>query len=250
MSAIALQRVRTLCLGTGLALTLGSAALAAQQNIGATETAKNQVSRELAGAAGALNSGDPVFRNEVVKTGQESTAKLVFLDSTNLAVGPTSRVVLDRFVYEGGDSNQTVAVKLTKGLFRFTTGSLDKNSYSVTTPEAAIGVRGTILEISVRVAEDEGHASRRPGDRLPGRQRRRVRTARARLLARERPAVPLHGPRSAGRDGGDHADRLRRHETGVVLVSRQFRAVLRGRTLRRHGLRDADQRQRRSRQFD
>jgi hypothetical protein len=104
-------------------------AFAAQQNIGATESAKNQVSRELAGAAGALSSGDPVFRNEVVKT---------------------SRVVLDRFVYEGADSTQTVAVKLSKGLFRFTTGSLDKNAYSVTTPAAAIGVRGTILDISVQ----------------------------------------------------------------------------------------------------
>jgi hypothetical protein len=170
MSAIALQQVRTFCLATGLALIVGSSAFAAQQNIGATETAKNQVSRELAGTAGALNSGDPVFRNEVVKTGQESTAKLVFLDSTNLAVGPTSRVVLDRFVYEGGDSTQTVAVKLTKGLFRFTTGSLDKNSYSVTTPEAAIGVRGTVLDISVaslktKVTLREGRAIVCPVDK-------------------------------------------------------------------------------------
>jgi hypothetical protein len=125
------------------------AASAAQQNIGATQTVQNEVSRELSGAAAKLNVGDPVFRNEVVKTGQESTAKLVFLDSTNLAVGPISRVVLDRFVYDGGESGQTVAVKLSKGLFRFTTGALDKNAYSVTTPTAAIGVGGTILDISV-----------------------------------------------------------------------------------------------------
>ena len=139
------------------------AAHAAQPNIGATETAKNEVSRELAGAAARLNTGDPVFRDEVVKTGQDSTAKLVFLDSTNLAVGPISRVVLDKFVYEEGGSGQTVAVKLSKGLFRFTTGALDKNAYSVTTPTAAIGVRGTVLDISVvgsrtRVTLREGKA--------------------------------------------------------------------------------------------
>ncbi len=122
---------------------------AAQQNIGATQTVKNEVSRQLAGAAGPLNKGDPVFRNEIVITGHESTSKLVFLDSTNLAIGPISRVVLDRFVYEGGETTQTVAVKLTKGLFRFTTGALDKSAYSVTTPTAAIGVRGTVLDISV-----------------------------------------------------------------------------------------------------
>ena len=87
------------------------------------------------------------------KTGEESTAKLVFLDSTNLAVGPISRVVLDKFVYDEGGSGQTVAVKLSKGLFRFTTGALDKNAYSVTTPTAAIGVRGTVLDISVVAAK-------------------------------------------------------------------------------------------------
>jgi len=144
-------------------MAFAASAMAAQQNIGATETVKNQVSRELAGAAARLNAGDPVFRNEIVKTGQESTAKLVFLDSTNLAVGPISRVVLDRFVYDGGDSAQTVAVKLSKGLFRFTTGALDKNAYSVTTPTAAIGVRGTVLDIDVsgrttRVTLREGRA--------------------------------------------------------------------------------------------
>jgi hypothetical protein len=128
---------------------LAAPAFAAPQNIGATETAKNDVSRELAGAAARLNAGDPVFRDEIVRTGAASTAKLVFLDSTNLAVGPISRVVLDRFVYDGGESAQTVAVKLTKGLFRFTTGALDKKAYSVTTPTAAIGVRGTVLDISV-----------------------------------------------------------------------------------------------------
>jgi hypothetical protein len=142
---------------------LAAPAFAAAPNIGATETVKNDVSHELAGASGKLNQGDPVYRSEIVKTGQQSTAKLVFLDSTNLAVGPISRVVLDRFVYEGAESGQTVAVKLSKGLFRFTTGALDKNAYSVTTPTAAIGVRGTVLDIAVtgartRVTLREGRA--------------------------------------------------------------------------------------------
>lgn len=154
-----------------LALACASfAAMAAQQNIGATQTVQNEVSRELGGAAAKLNIGDPVFRNEIVKTGQQSTAKLVFLNSTNLAVGPISRVVLDRFVYDGGESGQTVAVKLSKGLFRFTTGALDKNAYSVTTPTAAIGVRGTVLDISVaalktKVTLREGRAIVCPVDR-------------------------------------------------------------------------------------
>ena len=133
------------------------------QAIGSTATAQNQVTRELSGASAPLVVGDSVFRNEVVRTGAESAAKLVFVDSTNLAVGPTSRVVLDRFVYEGDPGSEKVAVGLAKGLFRFTTGNLDKKAYTINTPTAAIGVRGTVLDIDVlhadtRVTLVEGRA--------------------------------------------------------------------------------------------
>jgi hypothetical protein len=135
------------------ALAIAQSACAQALAIGSAASTQNQVTREIAGAGGALATGDTVYRNEVVKTGPDSLAKLIFLDSTNLAVGPTSRVVLDRFVYEGDPSAQKVAVGLAKGVFRFTTGGLDKKAYTITTPTAAIGVRGTVLDIAVRNAE-------------------------------------------------------------------------------------------------
>ncbi len=135
----------------------------AQQNIGSTALAQNQVSRELAGAAAPLSAGDSVYRDELVRTGAKSTAKLIFLDSTNLAIGPTSRVTLDRFVYSGETSGQELTVNLAKGVFRFTTGALDKKAYTISTPTASIGVRGTVLDIDVsgpqsRVTLVEGQA--------------------------------------------------------------------------------------------
>ena len=125
----------------------------AQQNIGSTAETHNAVSRELSGAAAPLNRGDPVYRDEVVKTAEDSTAKLIFLDSTNLAIGPISRVTLDRFVYSGGATGQELTVNLAKGIFRFTTGALDKKAYTISTPAAAIGVRGTVLDIDVRASQ-------------------------------------------------------------------------------------------------
>jgi hypothetical protein len=119
----------------------------AQQNIGSTVLAHNNVSRELAGAAAPLNPGDPVYRDELVRTGNDSTAKLIFLDSTNLAIGPTSRVTLDRFVYVGETNGQQMTVNLAKGIFRFTTGKLDKSAYTISTPTTWLGVRGTVLDI-------------------------------------------------------------------------------------------------------
>ena len=132
-----------------LGVTMAADGAKAEQAIGSATSAQNQVTREISGATAPLAAGDSVFRNEVVRTGADSLAKLVFLDSTNLAVGPTSRVVLDRFVYEGDPGAEKVAVGLAKGLFRFTTGTLDKKAYTINTPTAAIGVRGTILDIDV-----------------------------------------------------------------------------------------------------
>ena len=152
-----------------LAAVVGGAS--ARQNIGSTAAAHNDVSRELSGATGALGVGDSVYRDEVVRTGADSTAKLVFLDSTNLGVGPVSRVTLDQFVYVGEVNGQKMTVNLVKGVFRFTTGALDKKAYTISTPIAAIGVRGTVLDIGVqsaltRVTLVEGRAlvcPRRPG---------------------------------------------------------------------------------------
>ena len=143
----------------------------AQQHIGSTAVAHNDVTRDLGGAMGPLTVGDSVYRNEVVRTGAASTAKLIFLNSTNLGVGPVSRVTLDQFVYVGESNGQKMAVNLAKGVFRFTTGKLDKSAYIISTPSAAIGVRGTVLDISVRSAQSrvtlvEGQAlvcPRRPG---------------------------------------------------------------------------------------
>jgi hypothetical protein len=152
------------------ALAIGSGARA-QQNIGSTALAHNNVSRELSGAAAPLNPGDPVYRNELVRTGDDSTAKLIFLDSTNLAMGPTSRVTLDQFVYAGEVNGQKMTVNLAKGIFRFTTGTLDKRAYVISTPTASTGVRGTVLDIDARSAQSrvtlvEGQAvvcPKRPG---------------------------------------------------------------------------------------
>ena len=83
------------------ALAAGLGGASAQEHIGSAAVAHNDVMRDLAGAMAPLTVGDSVFRNEIVRTGADSTAKLVFLDSTNLGVGPISRVTLDQFVYVG-----------------------------------------------------------------------------------------------------------------------------------------------------
>jgi hypothetical protein len=134
-------------LGTVIAFSLTGAA-SAQQRIGEAASVQNQVVRVSAGTTAGLSVGGSVFRNETIRTAAASSARLVFLDQTNLAVGPSSSVVLNQFVYSGGSAAQAVGVNLVRGAFRFTTGASDKNAYKINTPVATIGVRGTVLDIN------------------------------------------------------------------------------------------------------
>ena len=143
-----LRRARLLVLATTAACLAASGAHAVDaigQTVALTPAAKGS-------ASGRLSTGSAVFQGETITTGPSGTAELQFLDSTNLALGPSSAVALDEFVYSGNGQANAVAVGLTKGLFRFATGSSPKKSYRVETPLAAIGVRGTGLLIDSRPA--------------------------------------------------------------------------------------------------
>ncbi len=94
-----------------------------------------------------LRVGVDVFADEIVKTAAKSVARIVFEDQTKLEIGPLSEVVLDRFVYDPNRSDSEMAVSIAKGIARFTTGVLRHDSYTIKTPTATIGVRGTILTL-------------------------------------------------------------------------------------------------------
>ena len=186
----------------------------------------------LAAPWGRSRAGDSVYRNEVVRTGADSTAKLVFLDSTNLGVGPISRVTLDKFVYVGESNGQKMTVNLAKGIFRFTTGALDKKAYTIATPNAAIGVRGTVLDIRVqgaltRVTLVEGQAlvcPRRPGITFEQQARNCARAAGGRGGARCECVDMTNVGQTA------QVKKIGRREPGEPdLDAGQFRLALRGR---------------------
>jgi hypothetical protein len=132
-----------LCLTAGLAA--GSAH--AQTRVGEAAVIQNQVVRVTGSATSQINVGDGVLRDETVRTGLESAARLVMADNTNLSLGPNATLKLDRTVFDDEHTYRDIAVKLTAGAFRFVTGNSEKAAYKITTPLATIGVRGTILDI-------------------------------------------------------------------------------------------------------
>jgi hypothetical protein len=97
-----------------------------------------------------LATGNELHANETVRTGDAGKADLVFVDRTNLTVGPTSEVVLDKFVYDPVGNKGKVVLQATRGGFRFVTGTQDHSAYQLNTPYGSLGVRGTAFTCEVK----------------------------------------------------------------------------------------------------
>jgi ferric-dicitrate binding protein FerR (iron transport regulator) len=135
--------IPTLCAIAGLA----AGPAHAQTRVGEAAVVKNEVVRVAGSASNQISVGDDVLRDEIVRTGLDSAARLVMADSTNLSLGPSATITLDRTVFSDEHSYREIAIKLTTGTFRFVTGHSEKAAYKIATPIATIGVRGTILDI-------------------------------------------------------------------------------------------------------
>jgi len=123
-------------------------ALAASDQIGLAVVVRNDVS-QIEPKASKILAGDDIFRDEMVQTKSDSSAKFVLKDSTNLMLGPSSTLKLDRAVFSDEKSVGDIAIKLATGSFRFITGNSAKESYAITTPIATMGVRGTTLDLRI-----------------------------------------------------------------------------------------------------
>ncbi len=84
-----------------------------------------------------------------VQTGPGGEAQIQFKDATKLVVGPNSSMTIDAFVFDESNTARKVTMNATKGAFRFITGSSAKQAYTINTPTATIGVRGTRFDFTV-----------------------------------------------------------------------------------------------------
>ena len=131
-------------LGAALNSPNARAADEAVSQIGTSVIVVNRVTGQLQQNERQLKQGERVFLKEVLEASEKSQAELRLDDNTKLALGPKARLVLDEYVV-----NKKVSVNLVKGAFRFITGDSGSKSYTIKTPTASMGVRGTVVDIYV-----------------------------------------------------------------------------------------------------
>jgi hypothetical protein len=105
---------------------------------------------DISGNQRMLKVGVDVFFNDIIKTGPEGNAQIIFEDRSALTLGPNSSVMIDRFVYNPFTKKGKLSVNALKGAFRFIGGALSKNkAVTIKTPVSTIGIRGGIVMFHV-----------------------------------------------------------------------------------------------------
>ena len=121
----------------------------AEPRIGTAASTRPNVEAISGGNTRTLSAGSEIYANQTVRTGNHGKADLVFIDKTNLSVGPASEVRLGKFAYDPKGSAGSVVMQATRGTVTFVTGSQAHEAYQVSTPHGNLVVHGTTVEILV-----------------------------------------------------------------------------------------------------
>jgi hypothetical protein len=117
----------------------------AQEAIGAISRIRGEANGTRDGATRALALNAPIFRNDVVSTGEAARLEVTFADNTRLTLGEKAKLTLDKFIFDAAAGSGAVKFGV-EGAFRFLSGQVSKLANfegSVTTQVANIGIRGT-----------------------------------------------------------------------------------------------------------
>jgi hypothetical protein len=139
-----MRGLTTKVLAAATALLSTSVAFA-QEQVGQATLIKTAVT----GGSGPLALQSPVYRDERITTSASGLGEFTFRDGTKFAIGGSSSVVIDRFVFNDSSTFNQLTLNAARGSFRWISGKSKSDAYQIVTPSGVIGVRGTRLDIFI-----------------------------------------------------------------------------------------------------
>lgn len=104
-----------------------------------------------------LGVGADIFLRDRLKSNATGLGMIVFNDESSAKIGPNASLVIDEFVYDPSSRRGTSTIRADSGLTRFYGGQISKRGrMNVRTPHMILGVRGGIVEVSVKRDISEG----------------------------------------------------------------------------------------------
>jgi hypothetical protein len=93
---------------------------------------------------GTLKLQDDIFKNDILRTGANSTLGITFNDATTFNLTANAQIVVDNFVYAEGGTGNAAMFDIAKGTVAFVAAAVAKNGdMKISTPTASLGIRGT-----------------------------------------------------------------------------------------------------------
>ncbi len=117
------------------------------------------VTRGKAPAAIALRISDPVFANDTLATGADSSLGVTFDDETTFSLSANTRIVVNEFVYQEGGNANAASFNVAVGTAAFVASLVAKTGdMKIATPTATLGIRGTtgVVDVPQGGAADAG----------------------------------------------------------------------------------------------
>jgi hypothetical protein len=116
-----------------------------------TIRAPAQITRD--GASSVFTDRNDVQVGDILQTGATGQIQLHFFDETRIAIGPNSTFVVEDITRQNATTADKFLVNTVRGAFRFISGASPQDAYSVRTPTATLGIRGTIFDVAVVAAD-------------------------------------------------------------------------------------------------
>jgi FecR protein len=125
---------------------------AAADQVGQVATLQGSatVTRANAAAAIALQVNGPIFKNDTLETGANSSLGVTFDDETTFSLSANTRIVVNEFVYQEGGNANAASFSVAIGTAAFVASLVAKTGdMKITTPIATLGIRGTTGVVDV-----------------------------------------------------------------------------------------------------
>jgi hypothetical protein len=143
------MRLRTL-LGLALSLLAASAWAAEGETIGSVKTLQGQVTVVRTQSTLPADIGFRLRKDDVLKTGANSSVGIILRDDTLLSLGPNSDMALADFAFAPAEGKLALVTRLMRGTAAYLSGQIGKlapQSVRFETPVATIGTRGTMFAV-------------------------------------------------------------------------------------------------------
>ena len=120
----------------------------AGSRVGGVTSVVHDVASSVSGQSWAKKvEGDDVYENEFIRTETESSARISFIDETDIRMGPAAKMKIDRVVFKTGRSVSELIVTAEAGAVRWNSGVSQSEAYLIKTPTVIIKVRGTTFDL-------------------------------------------------------------------------------------------------------